>query len=355
MSLNKQSNSLTQEYIAGIMESFKQQRLPEPHLHLVKSVVFKGYRFRAIWNTLHYRPLYETFHEFIIYILKVTFGEEWRKEQMALPEDKRHILIRWVKSYNEWKRATHNGEKKEGEHTYGAIPSGEVMALHSFAYDIYCLQVVNKLPDFLIERLKNRNEFQGARYEVAVAAIIARAGYDITFLDDKVKSQRHCDFIAKNKYSGEQIAVEAKSRRRKGVLHEKGDLDYSSVARGDIQNLFKKAYSQKPENIPYFIFIDLNVMPTPDPETPPDKKSWFEDIKSLLDEYKIPSKENPEPFNALVLTNFSYYYWGNAPITHLGEYNMIIPQFPEYPCKDMQAINEIWESLGRYAHIPNEV
>ncbi len=355
MNLNKRSNSFSQENITRITEFFKNQQLPEPHLHLFKSVVWKGYRWRAIWNTLHYRPLHETFHEFIIYILKATFGEKWRKEQMNLSEEERHILIRWVKSYGEWKKATHNDEKKEGEYIYGAIPSGEVMALHSFAYDIYCLQVVNKLPNFLVNRLKNKNEFQGARYEIAVAAIIARAGFAITFLDDKVKSQKHCEFVAKNKYSGLQIGVEAKSRRRKGVLHEKGNLNYSSVVRGDIENLFEKALTQRPKNMPYFIFIDLNVMPTPDPEIPPDKKPWFKDIKLLLDRYGIPSKENPDPFNALVLTNFSYYYLGNLPITHLGEYGLIISEIPEYPCKDMQAISEIWESLGRYSHIPKDV
>src|SRR5215813_13055485 len=37
----------------------------EPHLQLVQSVVWKGHRWRALYNTLHYRPEKETFHEFL--------------------------------------------------------------------------------------------------------------------------------------------------------------------------------------------------------------------------------------------------------------------------------------------------
>lgn len=341
--------------MARITESLhrQQQNLPEPHLHLVPSIVWQGYRWRAIWSTMHYRPLDETFHEFVIRVLQWAFGEEWRQAQLALPESERHVLLRWLESYGAWKKAHQREENKEAERRWGAVPSGEVLALHQFAYDVYCLQTVNQLPDFLVNKLKNIREFQGARYEVAVAAIIARAGYEITFLDEQIKSKKHCEFIAKNKDSGEEIGVEAKSRRRKGVIHEKGESDEAALVKGDVERLFKDACAQRPDNMPYLIFIDLNVLPTPG--IPMDKKSWVEDIKALLARYRDVSPENPEVFNALALTNFSYYYGGNEGDAPSGEYVLVVSPYPQFPSRDQKALAEIWECLGRYSHIPQEV
>ncbi|MDP3723961.1 MAG: hypothetical protein Q8R91_10805 [Candidatus Omnitrophota bacterium] len=342
--------------MARIIESLqrKKQNLPEPHLHLVPSIVWDGRRWRAIWNTVHYRPLDETFHEFIIYrVLLPTFGEDWRKEQMTLPKTDRHILIRWVESYSEWKKLHQQENNKEAENRWSAAPSGEVLALHQFAYDAYCLQTINRLPDFLVHKLKNVKEFQGARYEVAVAAVIARAGYEITFLDEQIKSEKHCEFIAKNKYSGEEIGVEAKSRRRMGVIHEKGESDPEDLVKGDVGRLFRKACAQRPNNMPYLIFIDLNVMPTPG--IPTEKKPWVDDVKAMLVRWGEPSSDNPEPFNALVLTNFSYYYAGNAGDAPRGEYVLIVSQYPQFPSRGSGALGEIWEGLERYSHIPHEV
>ena len=270
-----------------------------------------------------------------------------------MSKNENHILIQWIRSYEEWKKVHQIAANMLEESTWGASPSGEVMALHAFAYDIYCLQIVNKLPKFLINRLKNKNEFQGARYEVAVAAIIARAGFDITFLDYKIKTKKHCEFIAKNKYSQVKIGVEAKSRRRKGVLHEDGDIDYSAIIKGDVERLFRNACAQKPEGFPYLIFIDLNAKPTP--EIPFSKKPWMSDMKLMLDKRGTPSKSDPDLFNAIAVTNFAYYYAGNTNIAPPGEFLFIMTKYPKDPCEDNMGIKEIYESLQRYSHIPEEV
>ena len=303
---------------------------------------------------MHYRPLTETFHEFILSIFKSTFGKDWHKEQMSLIPEERHVVIQWVDSYGDWKRANQtDNNKQEDSEVWGALPTGEVQALFSLAYDTYCLQIVNRLPDFLIKRIRDRQQFQGARYEIAVAAIIARAGFEITFLDNVVKSKKHCEFIAKQKVTGIEIGVEAKSRHRKGVLHEKGKFDYDTDVKGDVWSLFKKARSQKPGNMPYIIFIDVNLPSSPD--VPMDRIPWIPDIKTMLDNYGIPSTDNPDPFNALFLTNLSSYYGGNEGIASRGEFFVVAPQFPEVPLSKPQVLNDIWESLGRYSYIPQEV
>lgn len=349
--LNK-TNPLSQEEIQKVYEEIIKQQ-PEPNLHLVKSIIHKGYRWRIIWSRLYYRPMQETFHEFIIDILKQTFGEEWRQQQLLLPENSRHIIIRWTESYRDWKKINATEDNKGDGHIWGAIPSGDVLSLLQFAYDIYCLQAIRKLPDFIISRLKNNREFQGARYEVAVAAIVARAGFEITFLDDKEKSEKHCEFIAKNRITQEEIGVEAKSRRRKGVLNEDGDIDGKAVLKGDIFNLVAEAIKQRPGSIPYVIFVDLNVMPTP--SIPLEQKSWFNDIKGVVDKIKEREKNGLAIENAVVITNFSYYYAGNTNNAPPGESLFLVPLNPQVPLKNPAILQEIFKSVDRYSVIPREV
>jgi len=102
----------------------------------------------------------------------------------------------------------------ETEHgkIYFGKSTGEVQSLLQHAFDLFCLQTVNRLPDFFIDRLKDTHEFHGVRYKVALAAIIARAGFDIEFLDDIHKSEAHCEFIATHREAGQNIGVEERFR-----------------------------------------------------------------------------------------------------------------------------------------------
>ncbi len=342
---------ITEQELREVLEQIKKDAPPEPHLNLVKSLVHQGYRWRPVYSTLRYRPLTETFHEFILKRSFELFGEDWRQQEASLPQKEQHVFMRWVGSLFEWKKTSQTDSNKVDERVWAAAPSGEVKALLQFAYDIYCLEAIDRLPDFLLERVKNKNEFQGARYEIACAAIMARAGFEINFLDDQVRAERHCEFIAINKYTREQVGVEAKSRRRKGILNEKGQSEYSDLVKGDVGRLFRKACSQKPKDVPFLIFIDLNVLPSPGLSL--EQKPWLPDIKAMLDHHKKSSRGKPDPFTALLLTNFSYYYAGESD-GYGDEFSAVISPFPERPIQKA-SFDEIWQSLNRYSHIPKEV
>jgi hypothetical protein len=66
------------------------------------------------------------------------------------------------------------------------------------------------------DRLKTDDQFQWARYELAVAAIFIRSGFDIEWLDQRKGPGKRCEFIATHRLTGEVISVEAKSRHRAG-------------------------------------------------------------------------------------------------------------------------------------------
>lgn len=333
--------------IKPLMDAEYRRKHPEPYMHIVPNVEFAGRRIRAVWSTVHYRPLNETFHEFIIGFLVHTLGEEWAKEERAKPDEKRHVAIRWVEAVKKWMAENHSDENRVGEHEWALDVSGYAQSLLQFAYDMYVLQVVNKLSEELIHRLRDRRQFQGARYEVGVASMFARAGFEIEFCQPE-HGKMICEFIAHHK-SGLNIAVEAKSRHRPGVLHEKGEP--SQEVKGDIKKLYERAREKKPE-MPFVIFIDANLPPMPG--VPWEKLPWLEDVKEVMSAFPTPTVEKPDPHNCVCITNYGFYYNGDAKSEHqacLCLYALI----PKYPFTHPEAWDALWKTVERYTTIPRDV
>lgn len=69
----------------------------------------------------------------------------------------------------------------------------------------------------LIERLKCRDGFQGARYEIAMAASLVRAGCDVNWINpkDAVFGVKTCELIATHRLTGVSFDVEAKKQTPK--------------------------------------------------------------------------------------------------------------------------------------------
>lgn len=308
---------------------------------------FDGKKVRAVWNRLYFRPIAETFHEFILNVLKWTLGKTWYINEVRKPAEERHQIIKWFFSYGDFtKKMSTNEHKVDGG--WKAIPAGDVQALLTLAHDIYSLQHTNFLRRFLVERIRDPLAFQGARYEIIVSAIFARAGFKIDFLKEKRKKRP--EFIAEHPASGERIAVEAKSRHRKGVLHHPGDLNVNAALRGDVYGLFEEALEQNPGNIPFIIFIDLNSPPTPNIRFP--NKQWFKDLKDMISKYGKPTAENPDPFNAIFITNYAYYYGGSDTQAPPGETLSIVSKYPRYPLANPLILTEIYNAVRYYGKLP---
>ncbi|MDA2919834.1 SEC-C domain-containing protein [Desulfobacterota bacterium AH_259_B03_O07] len=324
----------------------------EPYLHLLPSIVWKGYRWRTVFNRLYYRPTIETFHEFLINIIKWAFGKTWWRQQIKLDEKARHVVVKWAYAFAEVTKRYTDEAHKIDSFTYETEAPGPAWALLSLGYDLFCLQTKNKLPNFMIQKLRTNKEFQSTRYEIATAAIMARAGFEISYLDELARRDKHCEFISSHKTFKIRVGVEAKSRRRKGVIHEQGNYDYTEDYKG-ILELVRRAKKQKPRGLPFFIFVDLNLPHCPG--MPFYKKPWFKDIKRILEELGIPTTENPEPFTALIPTNFAHHYGTIDEVTYPGEYALIVSLYPEIPISDPRIFDILLETLKRYDRIPSEV
>jgi len=114
--------------------------LPGTRVEIASSIIFQGKRLRFIWNRLYWFEAKQTFHEFLNYVAIQTLGVEWFKKQHSLPAGEQHVVIRWHKTLRESLR-------QPPQTADGAwLMTGPLKAYFCLAYDLYWLELRNKLP-----------------------------------------------------------------------------------------------------------------------------------------------------------------------------------------------------------------
>lgn len=363
--LSKHTQTPTKEVIEMAMNVLKKQR--EKELALQGRGIFVNYvnpctytnpktgqkvRAWALGSRLfHTRPEHETFHEFIVdHLRKEVMGKDWWVEQLQAQE--KHFLFKCFVKWDDWRRRNATEENRVDEHTWYAITDGWANTLSSLAFDVCTLEHTLQLPDHILERLKNRGEYQGAHYEIAVAAIFARLGCRIDFLDKNKLTTPHCEFVATHNETGVSIAVEAKSRQKPGVKHMAGVSDQEKLLRGDVKRLFKKALTQNPKDKPFIIFIDVNAPLTPSISM--ENKPWFKDVQAMMEKYPAPTSDKPEEYTGLLFTNFSPHYDGENESSP-NEYLAVIPLYAKYPMPNPIFGEMLLKAVQNYGYVPNIV
>jgi SEC-C motif len=300
----------------------------------------------AVGNRIVLMEPHETRHEFFFKNLAIEYGDEWRQEQSELPEDERHPVERWWRVWGQVRSGELAGVevKQEGERLYTSEMPGDVKALLCLAYDLYTLRDKMSLPEPLITRLRNRNEFQGARYEAAVAAVFARAGYEIGWISDT--SKKLPEFIARQ--GPVEIAVEAKSRRRPGVMGHPGEKPDRDELGVDVGRLLRDALKKETSSHPYIVCIDLN-LPTDVAASSDDLVQ--EVLKNVLIKYGSEKTDGRLPYAALLFTNYSWQWDGYEPAgnpIHLPvrAANASVPIPP-------QRLDPVIEALHQYGSVPS--
>jgi hypothetical protein len=132
----------------------------------------------------------------------------------------------------------------------------------------------------LVDRLRDHAEFQGARYECAIAAAFIRCGFSIAWASGPGPK---CEFVATQRLTGESIAVEVKSRRRPGTFNQAGEVPDRASLKFDVEHLYKRALKQCPNDKPFGIFIDVNLPPEIGWEQP--GIPWEEEMKAMMSKF----------------------------------------------------------------------
>jgi hypothetical protein len=325
------------------------------YINFPNTIAFKGKSLMAVGNQVMLDDNeHATFHELVLKNLQHTLGKEWWDAESAKPEDEQHFIRRCFSEISNNQLKTEQDVHQETPHVRSFLPTGHLQSLMNLAFDVYILTHKGFLPDDWLRRLRSREEYQGVRYEIAVASLFVRMGCTLEFYDDtgiKPKPMRP-EFIATHTETGNRIAVEAKSRQRPGVIHAKGEQNLTKAMLGDVTKLFNKALKKQNDDLPYLIFIDVNA-PTGG-EVKTMETRWFADIRKMMEAQGENTPENPQPYTALVVTNYSPHYEGDQ-VTPTGGNCIVAGMYVEHPFADGLDgvfLGKLQQAVNGYGYVP---
>jgi len=299
----------------------------------------QGYRFRAVGGRLYYGPPDESFHEFVLRLLREQLTHEWIREELANDAADQHIIVRWFLEKDELFQTR---AEDHGRGVRSVIMTGGVKALLALGYDVYSLLHTGKILPKLINRLKDRDQFQGARYEMGVAAIVARCGFKLEWLN---ADSKHCEFVARDDRTGIEVGFEAKSHHRPGVLHEGGMTPPPDEMRVKLGDHVKRALEQAPDNMPFVVFNDLNL--PPDVEVP----EWQARIDESLEKSK--ALDHAEHLSIIFVTNFAWHFVdeGEPPDGNVAVLETLNPKHP----LPKEIADRLAVAASQYGYVPPKV
>lgn len=325
------------------------------HVRPCISMDFAGRKFVAAGPKLYWsskeRP-WKYIPDFLQDYIPAVFGKEWGEAELAKPEPERHPLVQWrveALRYMQEQPKLPNGDRV-------ATPNGYMAAYMAFALNLFAIEDNSRFDADLLARLKNKEQFQGARHEVFVEATCLRADFSIEHEDERDGSRRHAEFTAKHKATGQLISVEAKSRHRAGVLGQPGNAQPHDKLSLRFGKLINEAIAKKPKH-PLVIFIDTNL---------PYRAAERVLGRDPLDPYKptrimreLVDRERKEHggldyYAMAVFTNHPHHY---TQPNELDPQKHTLSMMPLAPVKGVQhwkALEDLRNAVELYGRIPNE-
>lgn len=198
-----------------------------------------------------------TFHDFLYAYIIDVLGREWFHAEAAKASDLRHPILRWHERLIALSK-THSAEPGQVKRIQ---ITGAVNAYLTLAYDLYTLEhnadqaKTSGIQNLLLRRLKHPDQFVGARYEIRVAAMFLRAGFDLSWEDETDRSTTHGEFTATYPKTGKSFWVECKMRNQSPTAK-------SQKGFGKFVGLVSDALKKKTD-IERLVFVDINTPAKP--------------------------------------------------------------------------------------------
>lgn len=224
-------------------------------------------RFIAVGTDIFCAPASEPPQDFLAFYLLRLFGAELWDREMEKPIADAHPLVRLAR-----------GMIARRENDPKCKPDAPELELQAVAYDLYVLKHNGAYQRSLLERLRIPDLYQGARYELLVAATFIRGGFDLSWFNERRQSDRRPEFVAIHRKTRFSIAVEAKSKKRAGHPRDSGQLN--------ITGLLESALSKVVDGC-FAVFVDVNLPRHLSPRTTPRfvslAKKELSRVKNVLD------------------------------------------------------------------------
>jgi SEC-C motif len=305
----------------------------------------QGYKCVAVGNRLYYSMNWVTFPDFLKDYIVSVLGKSWFSSESKKNPDEKHQISEWYEATCRFQKTQVKG--KDG--LFVAKPSGPMAAYLSLAYDLYVLNHHKAISEIVVQRLKQKDQFQGARYELFATATCLRAGFDIHFENEKDGSRKHSEFIASHKITSERISVEAKSKHREGILGYPGSKKADDEIRLMVGGLINQAI-KKETNQPIVIFIDVNIPPAFAEKLmgiPP------KGIIRALDQVKK-APDGKDLFNLIIFTNIPHHYGGDYDPDPKKHIVSVFSGKPKNKTNHRQTLFDLNNAALQYGVIPNE-
>ena len=251
-----------------------------------------------------------TFHDFLYAYIVDVLGREWFQGEAAKGPDARHPILGWHERLMGLSKAqpAAEGEVKQ------VLMTGAVGAYLTLANDLYTLEHnadqahTPGIQDRLLHRLKHPDQFVGARYEIRVAAMFLRAGFNLTWEDETDRSKTHGEFTATYPKTGKSFWVECKMRNQSPEAKSQSGF-------GKFVGLVSDALRKKTE-AERLVFVDINT-----PAKPRVAGSFYDWRTAAVSNLRVfeGSKSADELPNALVfITNFPDHHHLDEVVTDAG-------------------------------------
>lgn len=308
------------------------------------------YQVVAVGNTIHYSKNWRFFSDFLTDFIKNALGGEWGNAEIAKPLEQRHPILQWYDALCRFQRSN----EKQPDGAYVAIATGVVYCYLGLAYNLYLLKHNVELQKRLVARLKNREQFQGAYYELFVVNSLIRAGFELTLEDETDESSKHCEFSAVSKNTGKKYWVEAKMRSISGFLG-KTNLDGGKPTSKPTSMLTKhlRGALRKPAQDERLIFIDVNTSPLEKSDlasSHAEMPEWMQAAAQQLDQSERDSKASQPAY--VFVTNIPFHRGleeealGHSVLVHgLG--------IPDFGKPGQYRLSEIWRQKQKHIDAHN--
>jgi hypothetical protein len=306
------------------------------------SVVHQGQRMVTVRNRIYYSDKWKFFPDFLSDYVPQVLGLEWCEAEAAKPEAERHPIITWQAEG----AAYMNAQPVQPDGTRVALPCGALAAYTNFAYDLYVVDDNGGLDDEFLQRLKNRQLFQGTRQELFAEATCYRAGFTVQHENEKDGNTRHAEFTVRHAITGQLLSVEAKSSHRAGVLAMPGTPEAKPRLR--FEHLINDAVAKKP-NHPLVIFVDTNL-----------QFKWAERVlgrqagdalsrpmRILLDRVKE-HHNGEDPYCMIIFSNHPHHY----AVRDLDPQKHLLSVVSQRPRAHMLSLRSLFMAAGLYGNIP---
>jgi hypothetical protein len=328
---------------------YKMRRIEEykknhGHVRQIIHTKFDDQRLVVVRNATLIINASATVHDFLFEYIKHVLGHDWMQAESVKPKTEKHQILQWNEDLAQLLKKNGAGSDSLKK----AIPDGAAKSYLSLAWDLFSVDDNALLQQGFINRLKQNEQFQGARYELFAAATCIRAGFKLDYEAVEDTSKKQPEFVGTHKEKGQIIAVEAKSRHRPGVLGFRGEQEDPEKVKVEIRRLLKGALKKEVVH-PYVIFIDINMPPGLINETSPLLQEVYETLND-----PIYSEGRYRPWNMVILTNHPYHYGTKGEPSPKEDPSLFhLSGNPQREMESPGTLDEIRKRVNQFGDVPS--